>query len=322
MFTIKVVPEYQMWTGAAGNHNWNNDTNWARVSSSDLYRAADKGDRFTTDGVNPLGKANYAPLDFTKVIIPAGTTFPELYENGVEMQDVNGYPWPKNPEASAASSDVTPDIQYDMASLVYTDDKGIGCRPWYLHTCDQINFRPVSEIMHQQWLKYNRAWVEMEIDHSRWYTLASLLKGVVAGDMYLPTAGGRQTTELFKEMNFSYGTYNRFKPAVYQRSWNKATVHELPAASGGEGATRNVAVRTTWSNVFNEVTEAYNNEVGLGYSIKADEVREDTLSFRNSGTEPLVINSIFSDCVCTVPAWSEAPVAPGQLGKIRVKFSI
>ena len=55
--------------------------------------------------------------------------------------------------------------------------------------------------------------------------------------------------------------------------------------------------------------------------MKADEVREDTLSFRNSGTEPLVIHSIFSDCGCTVPAWSEAPVAPGQSGKIRVKFS-
>ena len=65
VFTIKVVPKYQKWTGGE-NTNWNNDANWARVSSGELYRTGDVSqDSYVTDGDNALS-TSYAPLEFTQ----------------------------------------------------------------------------------------------------------------------------------------------------------------------------------------------------------------------------------------------------------------
>lgn len=278
VFTLKVVPEYQQWTGAAGNTNWNNDKNWKRVSSKDLYREATADDNFTTDGPN-TNEFSYAPLDFTKVIIPAWksepseTSLPHLYEQGAEMKDITvfnegktqSYKWPANPEnATSTDKEVTENIQYDMAALSYSETNArVGCRPWYLHTCDQINFRPASAIMNQQYLTYHKAWVEMELDPSRWYTLSSPLQGVVSGDMYLPK-GGRQETELFTDITYKPNENSRFNPAVYQRGWNRssATLYEI----GGEPGSRNVAIKANWSSVYNDVAETYGT--GTGFSIK------------------------------------------------------
>lgn len=271
VFTIKVVPEYQQWTGA-DNLNWNNDNNWRRVSSDELYRDQDDNDTRTTDGDNH-NTFSYAPLDFTKVMIAGGETYPFLYkaavtENVTEQDENETFEWPKDPSPSSDEvGPVTNNVQYDMASR--NSEKGVGCRPWYMHTCDQIHFRPNAEIMNQNLLTYNKAWVEMAVDEGRWYTLASPLKAVVAGDMYLPKAGARQKTELFKEIKYSTTDNDRFAPAVYQRAWNKAsaTVYEMG------GANRNVAVALTWSNVYNDVKEPYG--AGTGFSIKADASRVD-----------------------------------------------
>ena len=306
VFTLKIVPEYVMWTGKAGTLNWNNDRNWRRVTSSELYwnnlpntDARKDGNEFTTDGSQYVNA--YAPLDFTKVIISGdvseatgvaaedadGTakvaTFPYLYTaKKTTNVTVNGvaYSWPDDPEDGDSSSPagkpeglldlikggVTHEVQYDMTSLK-SETEGINCRPWYMNTCEQIHFKPNSQIRNQQHLVYEKAWVDLEISPSRWYTLASPLQGVVAGDLYLPSNNARQETAMFEPIKFSLGEYNRFKPAVFQRSWNKATanVYELKDLAGGP---RNVAVATTWSNVFNDVKEQYGS--GNGFSIKAD----------------------------------------------------
>lgn len=55
--------------------------------------------------------------------------------------------------------------------------------------------------------------------------------------------------------------------------------------------------------------------------IEKDSVATGTVKFYNDGTEPLVITSIFSDCHCTVPSYTEYPVEPGDSGIIAVKFS-
>ena len=85
--------------------------------------------------------------------------------------------------------------------------------------------------------------------------------------MYLPKATARQESELFKDITFSKDRYDRFRPAVYQRSWNaaKAMVYELPDA---DVAQRNVALTTTWSNVYNDVQVPYTP--GAGFTVKTD----------------------------------------------------
>ena len=274
VFTLKVVPKYQKWTGEE-NANWNNDANWTRVSSADLYRQGDVSqDAHVTDGTN-ANAASYAPLDFTHAIIASGVPAPRMYgmaTTDVSLPGTGTYPWPSTPaedEAGNAQPAPTTDVQYDMAAMS-AQSGHVLCRPWYANTCQEINFRPSSEILGQQHLAYDKAWVEVALATGRWYTLGSPLKAVVAGDMYLPTLGARQETELFQPITFSTDTYNRFNPAVYQRAWNKAqaTVYEL------DGSSRNVAVSTMWSHVYNDVDEDYSH--GEGFSIKVDASRQPT----------------------------------------------
>jgi len=50
----------------------------------------------------------------------------------------------------------------------------------------------------------------------------------------------------------------------------------------------------------------------------ADGVRE--FVFTNTGNEPLVISSARGSCGCTVPTYPREPIAPGESGKLKVKY--
>ncbi len=286
LIIIKVVPEYQMWTGKE-SLNFNDDNNWRRVTSDELLRGQSDTDRFTTDGANG-NKFSYAPLDFTKAIIPAGEKYPHLYDPLTNdptnfSSTITGYTgtagsevkWSASPDPTDADNsseeigNVTTNVQYDMVAYIPTGEQSdVKCRTWYANVCEQIHFLRNAEIMNQQHLLYGKAWVDMEMEPHRWYLASSPLQDVVAGDMYLPTNGARQLTERFKPINFVKGTNDRFAPAVFQRGWDKgsATVYKLPSDSPAE--TENVAVSLDWSHVYNDVQEKYSG--GMGYSIKTD----------------------------------------------------
>ncbi len=272
VFTLKVVPKYQRWTGAV-NSNWNNDDNWVRVSSADLCRDGDASqDECVTDGSN-ANTASYVPMDFTRAIIDEGVTPPCLY--AMSTKEVtpyagNAYQWPFSPgqeQAGTAEPAPTANIQYDMLA-VGDGTAHIKCRPWYANTCREIHFRAGSEMLGQQHLAYGKAWVELALATGRWYTLGSPLQSVVAGDFYLPSKGARQETELFQPITFTTG-YDRFNPAVYQRAWNQATANLYRA----DGTQENAAVRTAWSHVYNDVNEDYSH--GGGFSVKVDASRQE-----------------------------------------------
>lgn len=287
VFTLKVVPEYLMWVGTnddgAANRNWNNDDNWRRVTSEELLLAAGDKDAkvdFVSDGTN-ANLHSYAPLNFTKVIIPHiapdnGTDYPMMFDSERTQMNFLGsasrqYNWSSVAE-TAEVGNATKNIVYDMAAESKHDESAaVWCRPWYANTCDELHFNAGAQIHRQNYLEtdnYNRAWVDIDLVPGRWYTLGMPLQGVVAGDMYLPSATAFQQTPLFKDINFTFGEYNRFNPAVYQRSWNKAVarVFELPASANPSPS--NVAVAASWSNVYNDVDVSYSG--GEGFSIKTD----------------------------------------------------
>jgi len=309
VFTIKVVPKYLLWTGSE-NLNWNNDANWSRVGKGDLYvqdrRAADLA-HYITDGLRNSEPVNdnvnaYAPLDFTHVIVQNGVESPYMYGPASAETDMNkdlykkSYNWSENPNLADGDEtkyadyptdekgvgDATACIQYDMAAFYpYAGNvNNVGCRPWYVNTCKEIHFKPGGTVMNQHELTYEKAWVDVELDPKRWYLLSSPLKETYSGDFYLPTNGARQETELYQDITFSKGTHDRFKPAVFQRGWDKGTanVYELGNAEGP----RNVAVKTFWSHVYNDVKEQYGG--GVGFSIKTDvsaiSVKPDRVMFR------------------------------------------
>jgi len=43
-------------------------------------------------------------------------------------------------------------------------------------------------------------------------------------------------------------------------------------------------------------------------------------SFKNVGSQPLIINDITSTCGCTIPEWSKQPIPPGGSGTVKVTF--
>ena len=43
-------------------------------------------------------------------------------------------------------------------------------------------------------------------------------------------------------------------------------------------------------------------------------------TFKNTGDEPLIINSAKGNCGCTVPEWPKEPIPPGEEGTLNVKF--
>ena len=55
-------------------------------------------------------------------------------------------------------------------------------------------------------------------------------------------------------------------------------------------------------------------------AIEYESEATDSLKVYNDGTGPLVITSIFTDCGCTVPSYSRAPIAPGDSGTVAVRF--
>lgn len=299
---LKIVPEFITWTPTADggmNANWNNDVNWHRSSSEELY---DKGYvNYQTDGSSASAAASteniiniptlnsYVPMKFTKVTIGNlnGLPFPDLGNivyrrtNGIATKLTNG-----------KGNEATKYIQYDI--MAYWDeavpekgldtDGNLKCEKFYGNTCHQIYFKPQGELRDQCYLVYDKAWVEKELVPNKWYTMASPLQYIYAGDMYVPASDGQQKTKAFTDINFddkaADGTavYSRSKYPVYQRAWMKSKVEEITptdkysASHYPTGAvTGDVDMNLGyWSHIYNKVDESYAADGTFGgFSIKA-----------------------------------------------------
>lgn len=322
IFTIKIVPEYQVWTGAK-DADYNNDSNWRRVSADNLLAAANANglDGLVIDDTNANIKS-YVPMDFTKVIIPDAKDLTDQgYINSNDEIDIdplptdmeagdgrvlalekldgvgpfevlsvlgkdNSLPGTNNQNAfEQRESAYTGDIRYDMAS--YLDNNGnIQCKLWYHNTCEQIHFNFGSEMLRQGELRYEKAWLDLDNKPGSWYFLSLPLKDVYAGEFYLPKADAVDKSQLFTDIYYRTQTHDRFRPAVYQRGWNKgvAKVYEKKIeAEDNLGNFHDAAAQTTteWSRVYNDVLERYDMDSNPGFSVRTD------LTFMNGDTEDI-----------------------------------
>ncbi|MGE5447493.1 MAG: DUF1573 domain-containing protein [Bacteroidales bacterium] len=66
---------------------------------------------------------------------------------------------------------------------------------------------------------------------------------------------------------------------------------------------------------------AFSEEIHNFGSLKAGEVVAYTFTFKNEGTQPLIINSVDAGCNCTEVKLPEQPVEPGQEGNIEVIYN-
>ena len=295
---VKIVPEFITWTPTADggmNANWNNDANWHRSSSTELYdneypnyQAYGNASGITAKIDIPT-QNSYVPMKFTKVTIGNlnGLPFPDL--GNVVYRSTNKI---ATKLTNGKGNEATKYIQYDI--MTYWDEadanKGLDtegnlkCEKFYGNTCHQIYFKPQGELRDQCYLVYDKAWVEKELVPNKWYTMASPLQYIYAGDMYVPASDGQQTTKAFTDIKFddkaADGTavYSRSKYPVYQRAWMKSDVKEISpngdysASHYPDGAAPGDVDMNLgyWSHVYNKVDESYAADGTFGgFSIKA-----------------------------------------------------
>ena len=274
-FTLKVVPEYLTWNGKEGN-NWNNDNNWDRSNRTiDLYFSEGESDSDDLD-------AAFVPMKGSYVTIKGETnTYTQLFSLGEKngsgllgndvittTSDGKGYP--------------TENIQYEL--VAEAPNSTTSTDPWdgdsdgsdngnryyaisyYGNWCKEIYFKPEAMLQYQQYLTYDKAWVDFELTPERWYTLSSPLQDVVSGDMYLPADDdhfGRQETKAFEDIKYDYdGDNNRFNPAVYQRTWNGTAINYYLGSSPNSS---DLIIEGDWSNLHNDVYKPYTT--GTGFSV-------------------------------------------------------
>lgn len=265
---LKIVPEFQTWTPLNGvTSNWNNDANWRRSDKEALFK--EKSDIYPTNEENTTSNG-FVPMYFTKVTEATADPQVELYAKKNSEQKTTWYKGSDNyildlAYSGGVTQDATPDIEYELMADVKDDNQqkeytftDLSCRPYYTNTCAQIHFQPNTEMLNTQYLVYDTAWVDYELTPRRWYTLASPLKAIYAGDWYAPTKSYRQETEYFRDITFDdEGVNSRINPAVYQRSWEKGRV--LPDLNTPATNYAN------WSIVYNDVDVAY--QPGTGFSV-------------------------------------------------------
>ncbi len=46
-----------------------------------------------------------------------------------------------------------------------------------------------------------------------------------------------------------------------------------------------------------------------------------TYTFKNTGSEPLILSNAKGSCGCTVPQWPREPIAPGESADVTVEFN-
>lgn len=290
---VKIVPEFITWTPTADggmNANWNNDANWHRSSSTELHDNEYKN--YLPYGSSMSGtptsaqeiptQNSYVPMKFTKVTIDnlKGLPFPDL--GNVVYRSTNQI---ATKLTNGKGNEATKYIQYDI--MAYWDEaaanKGLEsgnlkCEKFYGNTCHQIYFKPQGELRDQCYLVYDKAWVEKELVPNKWYTMASPLQYIYAGDMYVPASNGRQETKAFTDIKFDTNVNSRSKYPVYQRAWMKSDVKEI-TPNGNYSASHYPTGAVTgdvdmnlgyWSHVYNKVDESYAADGTFGgFSIKA-----------------------------------------------------
>ena len=292
---LKIVPEFITWTPTADggmNANWNNDANWHRSSSAELY------DKDYTD-YQTYGSSTSAAASASKIDIPTQNSYVPMKFTKVTIGNLNGLPFPDlgnvvyrsinqiaTKLTNGKGNEATKYIQYDIMAFWNEADanKGFGtdgnlkCEKFYGNTCHQIYFKPQGELRDQCYLVYDKAWVEKELEPNKWYTMASPLQYIYAGDMYVPASNGRQETKAFTDITFDTNIYSRSKYPVYQRAWMKSDVKEItpksdypashyPSVAAPENVDMNLGY---WSHVYNRVDESYAADGTFGgFSIKA-----------------------------------------------------
>lgn len=296
--TLKVVPEYLTWFPSVANKlnaNWNNDLNWKRSTAAELYdkNYEDYGEA-TYDNqdytkTNLTRQQAFTPMKFSKVVIPENKLVYPGLDNIVYRVSNDIATKLTNFKGEEATSGIAYDFVVSWNDDTAdpddhsTDGKGtFKCETFHGNLCDQIFFKARAELLNQQYLIYNKAYVEKEVTQNKWNIISTPLKDVYAGDFFVPLATGREESKTaFQTMNFGETSDNRVSAPVYQRNWDRNATQVVDRDTNYKAHDyngTNISIDTIsdasmnveslyWSHVYNKLDEKY--EKGKGFALKA-----------------------------------------------------
>ena len=291
--TLKVVPEYLTWFPSVANKlnaNWNNDLNWKRSTAAELYdkNYEDYGEATYGNTANSslTRQQAYTPMKFSKVVIPENKLVYPGLDNIVYRVGNDIATKLTNFKGEEATSGIAYDFVVswnDNTADHSTDGNGtFKCETFHGNLCDQIFFKARAELLNQQYLIYNKAYVEKEVAQNKWNIISTPLKDVYAGDFFVPLTTGREDTKTaFQTMNFGETSDNRVYAPVYQRNWDSNATQVVDGVTNYEAHDyngTNISIDTIsdvsmnveslyWSHVYNKLDEKY--EKGKGFALKA-----------------------------------------------------
>lgn len=299
--TFKVVPEFLTWFPSVANKlnaNWNNDLNWKRSTAAELFDKTYEDYGEATYDNQDYTKTNltrqqaYTPMKFSKVVIPENKlVYPGLgnivYRVGNDIATKL-----TNFKGEEATSGIAYDFVVswnDNTADHSTDGNGtFKCETFHGNLCDQIFFKARAELLNQQYLIYNKAYVEKEVTQNKWNIISTPLKDVYAGDFFVPyedssseITNGIEDAKAFTEINYAFTRNDRVKAPVYQRNWDRSGEQILELNKKYEAYdydnntqridtisdTSMTVASLYWSHVFNKMNEKY--EDGKGFAMRA-----------------------------------------------------
>ena len=293
--TFKVVPEYLTWFPTVANKlnaNWNNDLNWKRSTAAELFdkKYKDYGeatyDNQDITNTNLTRQQAFTPMKFSKVVIPENKLVYPGLDNIVYRVGNDIATKLTNFKGEEATSGIAYDfvVSWDYNTADHsTDGNGtFKCETFHGNLCDQIFFKARAELLNQQYLIYNKAYVEKEVTQNKWNIISTPLKDVYAGDFFVPLTTGREESKTaFQTMNFGETSDNRVYAPVYQRNWDRNATQVVDRDTNYKAHDyngTNISIDTIsdasmnveslyWSHVYNKLDEKY--EKGKGFALKA-----------------------------------------------------
>lgn len=65
----------------------------------------------------------------------------------------------------------------------------------------------------------------------------------------------------------------------------------------------------------------FNEEVKNFGEIKQGDIVKHVFTFKNTGTEPLILSNVSTTCGCTASNWPKEPIMPGKTASIEASFN-
>lgn len=127
--------------------------------------------------------------------------------------------------------------------------------------CANIHFEPGAAVLNTQYLEYECAYVEMEVQSGMYYMISTPLHGMVTGDMFVSP----EMPAYFTPLNGDTYREVRHNPLVRQKMYSRAV---KTATSGTNGT---VVATADWSRTFNAVAQPYEQAQGIKMMVGNEE---------------------------------------------------